>query len=175
MDLANIETQAESFRHYAISVRLVDAGLHTSDPEYYRWTQWLFLKLYEHGLAYRKDSPVNWCPNDQTVLANEQVVAGHCERCGAEVTKRDLTQWYFRVTQFNQRLLDDMARWRASGPTASWRCSATGSAGPRARTSTSRSRAATSRSRSSRPGPTRCSARRSSWSRPTRPGRRAGR
>ena len=58
--------------------------LHTSDPEYYRWNQWLFQRLYERDLAYRKDSPVNWCPNDQTVLANEQVVDGHCERCGAE-------------------------------------------------------------------------------------------
>ena len=82
--------------------------LHTSDPEYYRWTQWLFLKFYEHGLAYRKESPVNWCPNDQTVLANEQVVDGHCERCGAEVTKRELTQWYFKITDYAQRLLDDM-------------------------------------------------------------------
>jgi leucyl-tRNA synthetase len=103
----NIETQAESFRRYAISFDW-STRLHTSDPEYYRWTQWLFLKLYEHGLAYRKASPVNWCPNDQTVLANEQVVGGCCERCGAEVTKRDLTQWYFKVTDFAQRLLDDM-------------------------------------------------------------------
>ena len=78
----------------------------TSDPEYYRWTQWLFLKFYERGLAYRKKSPVNWCPNDQTVLANEQVIDGHCERCGAEVTKRDLTQWYFKITDYAQELLD---------------------------------------------------------------------
>jgi leucyl-tRNA synthetase len=103
----NIERQAESFRRYAISFDW-STRLHTSDPEYYRWTQWLFLKLYEHGLAYRKSSPVNWCPNDQTVLANEQVVGGFCERCGAEVTKRELTQWYFKVTDFAQRLLDDM-------------------------------------------------------------------
>jgi leucyl-tRNA synthetase len=82
--------------------------LNTSDPDYYRWTQWLFLKFYERGLAYRKKSPVNWCPNDQTVLANEQVVDGHCERCGAEVTKRDLTQWYFRITEYAQELLDDL-------------------------------------------------------------------
>ncbi len=104
---ANIETQAESFRRYAPSFDW-STRLHTHDPSYYKWTQWLFLKLYEHGLAYRKDSPVNWCPNDQTVLANEQVVGGRCERCGAEVTKRNLTQWYFRTTAFNQRLLDDM-------------------------------------------------------------------
>ena len=104
---ANIETQAESFRKYAVSFDW-SRRLHTSDPEYYRWTQWLFLKLRERDLAYRKSSPVNWCPNDQTVLANEQVVDGMCERCGAEVTKRELTQWYFKVTEYAQRLLDDM-------------------------------------------------------------------
>ncbi|MDN4174382.1 leucine--tRNA ligase [Nocardioides sp. SOB77] len=104
---ANIETQAESFRRYGISFDW-SRRLHTSDPEYYRWTQWLFLKFRERGLAYRKNSPVNWCPNDQTVLANEQVVQGMCERCGAEVTKRELNQWYFKVTEYAQRLLDDM-------------------------------------------------------------------
>ncbi len=104
---ANIETQAASFRKYAVSFDW-SRRLHTSDPEYYRWTQWLFLKLRERGLAYRKSSPVNWCPNDQTVLANEQVVDGACERCGAEVTKRELTQWYFKVTEYAQRLLDNM-------------------------------------------------------------------
>ncbi|MDQ3275756.1 MAG: class I tRNA ligase family protein, partial [Actinomycetota bacterium] len=91
----NIETQAESMRRYALSFDW-SRRLHTSDPEYYRWTQWLFLRFFERGLAYRKQSFVNWCPNDQTVLANEQVVAGACERCGAQVTKRELTQWYFR-------------------------------------------------------------------------------
>ncbi len=104
---ANIETQAESFRRYGISFDW-SRRLHTSDPEYYRWTQWLFLRFRERGLAYRKFSPVNWCPNDQTVLANEQVVQGMCERCGAEVTKRELSQWYFKVTDYAQRLLDDM-------------------------------------------------------------------
>ncbi len=104
---ANIETQAESLRRYAVSFDW-SRRLHTSDPEYYRWTQWLFLRFRERGLAYRKSSPVNWCPHDQTVLANEQVVQGMCERCGAEVTKRELTQWYFRVTDYAQRLLDDM-------------------------------------------------------------------
>ncbi|MGZ4464443.1 MAG: leucine--tRNA ligase [Nocardioides sp.] len=104
---ANIETQAESFRRYAGSVDW-SRRLHTSDPEYYTWTQWLFLKFRERGLAYRKNSPVNWCPHDQTVLANEQVVQGMCERCGAEVTKRELNQWYFKVTDYAQRLLDDM-------------------------------------------------------------------
>lgn len=104
---ANIETQAASFKRYACSFDW-SRRFHTSDPEYYRWTQWLFLKFRERGLAYRKNSPVNWCPNDQTVLANEQVVDGACERCGAEVTKRELTQWYFKVTDYAQRLLDDM-------------------------------------------------------------------
>ncbi len=104
---ANIETQAKSFKKYGVSFDW-SRRLHTSDPEYYRWTQWLFLKMRERRLAYRKSSPVNWCPNDQTVLANEQVVDGFCERCGAEVTKRELTQWYFKVTDYAQRLLDDM-------------------------------------------------------------------
>jgi leucyl-tRNA synthetase len=111
----NIETQAESFRRYAISFDW-SRRLHTSDPEYYAWTQWLFLKLYEEGLAYRKASAVNWCPHDQTVLANEQVVGGTCDRCGAEVTKRDLTQWYFKVTDYSQRLLDDMESLRGRWP-----------------------------------------------------------
>ncbi|MCA0253273.1 MAG: leucine--tRNA ligase [Actinobacteria bacterium] len=104
---ANIETQARSFRRYGLSFDWT-RRLATSDPEYYRWTQWLFLRFYERGLAYRKDSYVNWCPNDQTVLANEQVIQGACERCGAAVTKRKLTQWYFRITDYAQRLLDDM-------------------------------------------------------------------
>jgi len=102
---ANIETQYESFKRYGISFDW-SRRLHTSDPEYYRWTQWLFLKFRERGLAYRKNSPVNWCPADQTVLANEQVVDGKCERCGAEVTKRELTQWYFKITEYAQELLD---------------------------------------------------------------------
>jgi leucyl-tRNA synthetase len=105
---ANIETQAQSMRRYAVSFDW-SRRLHTSDPEYYRWTQWLFLRFYERGLAFRRASSVNWCPNDQTVLANEQVVGGACTRCGALVTKRQLTQWYFRITEYAQRLLDDMA------------------------------------------------------------------
>jgi leucyl-tRNA synthetase len=112
---ANIETQAESFRRYAVSFDW-SRRLHTSDPEYYRWTQWLFLRFRERGLAYRKHSPVNWCPVDQTVLANEQVVQGACERCGAEVTKRELSQWYFKVTDYAQRLLDDMAQLEGRWP-----------------------------------------------------------
>ncbi|MCZ2402700.1 leucine--tRNA ligase [Paenarthrobacter sp. Z7-10] len=104
---ANIETQAASFRRYAISADW-SRRLHTSDQGYYRWTQWLFKRFYERGLAYRKDSPVNWCPKDQTVLANEQVVNGACERCGTLVTKKSLNQWYFKITDYADRLLDDM-------------------------------------------------------------------
>jgi leucyl-tRNA synthetase len=112
---ANIETQARSFKRYGLSFDW-SRRLHTSDPEYYRWTQWLFLRFYERGLAYRKDSFVNWCPVDQTVLANEQVVQGLCERCGAVVTKRKLTQWYFKITDYAQRLLDDMELIEGSWP-----------------------------------------------------------
>ncbi|MBA2536912.1 MAG: leucine--tRNA ligase, partial [Actinobacteria bacterium] len=81
----------------------------THEPEYYRWTQWLFLKFFEAGLAYRKDAPVKWCPNDQTVLANEQVIDGRCERCGAEVEARNLEQWFFRITAYADTLLEEMA------------------------------------------------------------------
>jgi len=102
---ANIATQTDSFKRFGASFDWTRT-FNTSDPEYYRWTQWLFLQFYERGLAYRKKSPVNWCPNDQTVLANEQVIDGHCERCGAEVTKRELTQWYFKITDYAQELLD---------------------------------------------------------------------
>ena len=112
---ANIETQARSFRRYGLSFDW-SRRLHTSDPEYYRWTQWLFLRFRERGLAYRKASFVNWCPDDQTVLANEQVVNGACERCGATVTKRQLTQWYFKTTEYAQRLLDDMAELQGGWP-----------------------------------------------------------
>ncbi|MFD6698905.1 MULTISPECIES: leucine--tRNA ligase [unclassified Microbacterium] len=103
----NIAQQKASFQTYGVSFDW-SRELHTSDEEYYRWNQWLFLKLYERGLAYRKKSPVNWCPNDQTVLANEQVVDGRCERCGAEVVKKNLTQWYFKITDYADRLLDDL-------------------------------------------------------------------
>jgi leucyl-tRNA synthetase len=83
--------------------------LSTAEPDYYHWTQWLFVKFFEAGLAYRKGAVVNWCPNDQTVLANEQVIDGHCERCGWEVEARTLEQWFFRITAYADRLLDDMA------------------------------------------------------------------
>ena len=112
---ANIETQARSFHRYGLSFDW-SRRLATSDPEYYRWTQWLFLRFRERGLAYRKAGWVNWCPQDQTVLANEQVVAGLCERCGSVVTKRQLTQWYFKITDYAQRLLDDMDQLSGSWP-----------------------------------------------------------
>lgn len=80
----------------------------SSEPSYYRWTQWIFLKLYEKGLAYRADAPVNWCPKDKTALANEEVVGGLCERCGTPVEKRNIPQWYFRITAYAQRLIDDL-------------------------------------------------------------------
>jgi len=112
---ANIATQAESFHRFGISFDW-SRRLHTCDPEYYRWTQWLFLRFLEKGLAYRRASPVNWCPVDQTVLANEQVIAGRCERCGAEVTKRSLTQWYFRITSYADRLLADAERLEGHWP-----------------------------------------------------------
>jgi leucyl-tRNA synthetase len=82
--------------------------LSTHDPTYYRWNQWLFLKFFERGLAYRKGAPVNWCPNDQTVVANEQVRDGRCERCGFEVESRVMEQWFFRITDYAQALLDDL-------------------------------------------------------------------
>ena len=103
----NIEQQRTSMRRYACSFDW-DRVLVTSDPIYYRWNQWLFLEFYKRGLAYRKNSPVNWCPSCQTVLANEQVVQGLCERCDSAVTKKALTQWYFKVTDYADRLLDDL-------------------------------------------------------------------
>ena len=104
----NIAVQKASMRRYACSFDW-DRVLNTCDPEFYTWNQWLFLRLFERGLAYRKSSSVNWCPKDQTVLANEQVVGGLCERCDTPVTKKKLTQWYFKITDYADRLLDDMA------------------------------------------------------------------
>ncbi len=103
----NIDQQRRSMENYACSFDW-NRVLRTCDPIYYRWNQWLFLEFYKKGLAYRKNSNVNWCPSCQTVLANEQVVAGLCERCDTEVTKKALTQWYFKVTDYADRLLDDL-------------------------------------------------------------------
>ena len=111
----NIEVQKASMRRYACSFDW-DRVLHTCDPEYYKWNQWLFLKMFEKGLAYRKDSAVNWCPDCQTVLANEQVVAGLCERCDSAVTKKKLNQWYFKITDYADRLLDDMQQLEGKWP-----------------------------------------------------------
>ena len=112
---ANIAVQAESFRRLGIAFDW-RTRLHTSDPEYYRWNQWLFLRMFERGLAFRRSAAVNWCPVDQTVLANEQVIQGRCERCGSEVVQRALTQWFFKTTAYAQRLLDDMEQLEGHWP-----------------------------------------------------------
>ena len=111
----NIATQKSSMRRYACSFDW-DRVFNTCDPEYYKWNQWLFTKLHDRGLAYRKDSAVNWCPGCQTVLANEQVVAGLCERCDSAVTKKKLNQWYFKITDYADRLLDDMEELEGKWP-----------------------------------------------------------
>ena len=111
----NIAQQRSSMERYACSFDW-DRVLATHTPEYYRWNQWLFTRLYERGLAYRKPSQVNWCPEDQTVLANEQVVDGRCERCDAVVTKKKLTQWYFKVTDYADELLDELENLRGTWP-----------------------------------------------------------
>ncbi|MCU1558495.1 MAG: leucine--tRNA ligase [Microbacteriaceae bacterium] len=113
---ANIEQQKVSMKRYAASFDW-DRVLHTSDPEYYKWNQWLFLQMFKKGLAYRKDSWVNWDPVDQTVLANEQVLSdGTSERSGAVVVKKKLTQWYLKITDYADRLLDDLNQLEGSWP-----------------------------------------------------------
>ncbi len=111
----NIAQQKASMRRYACSFDW-DRVLNTCDPEYYRWNQWFFLQMFQRGLAYRKASNVNWCPQCQTVLANEQVVAGQCERCDTNVTKKKLTQWYLKITDYADRLLDDMTQLEGKWP-----------------------------------------------------------
>jgi leucyl-tRNA synthetase len=108
----------------------------TCDPEYYKWGQWMFIQMWKRGLAYRATSPVNWCPTCKTVLANEQVVEGRCWRCGSIPEKRELSQWYLKITDYAQELLDDLDKLTA-GPRTSRRSSATGSVAPRAPRSTS--------------------------------------
>ncbi len=112
---ANIAQQRSSMERYACSFDW-DRVLATHRPEYYRWNQWIFTRMFERGLAYRKPSLVNWCPKDQTVLANEQVVDGLCERCDTPVTKKKLTQWYFRVTEYADELLDGLETLRGNWP-----------------------------------------------------------
>src|SRR5215210_8388574 len=109
---AAIREFQRQFREWGISIDWT-RELSTHDPSYYRWTQWIFLRLYERGLAYRKEAAVQWCPFDQTVLANEQVIDGRCERCGNLVEARQLEQWFFRITDYADRLLDDLddIRW----------------------------------------------------------------
>jgi leucyl-tRNA synthetase len=104
---ASIAEFRRDFRDWGISIDWTrEFGTH--EPRIYRWTQWIFLRLYERGLAYRKEAAVKWCPNDQTVLANEQVIDGRCERCGFVVEVRQLEQWFFRITEYADRLLEDM-------------------------------------------------------------------
>jgi leucyl-tRNA synthetase len=102
----SIASFQRQFREWGISIDW-SRELATHTPEYYRWTQWIFLQLFERGLAYRTEAPVQWCPKDATVLANEQVVDGRCERCGTEVIQRNLEQWFFRITEYADRLLED--------------------------------------------------------------------
>ncbi|MDQ5834529.1 MAG: leucine--tRNA ligase, partial [Actinomycetota bacterium] len=104
---AAIDEFRRQFRQWGISIDWT-RELSTHDPEYYRWTQWIFLRMYERGLAYRKEAAVKWCPKDQTVLANEQVIDGRCERCGTLVEVRQLEQWFFKITDYADRLLADM-------------------------------------------------------------------
>ncbi|WP_062378556.1 leucine--tRNA ligase [Demequina pelophila] len=111
----NIAQQLRSMKRYACSFDW-DRVLMTHRPDYYRWNQWIFTRMFEKGLAYRKPSQVNWCPNDQTVLANEQVVGGLCERCDTPVTKKKLTQWYFKVTEYADELLDGLETLRGAWP-----------------------------------------------------------
>ena len=112
---ANIDQQRSTFKRLGMSFDW-SRQFNTCDPEYYRWTQWLFLQLFDRGLAYRKNAPTNWCPHDQTVLANEQVINGACERCGTAVVRKDLTQWFFKITDYAQRLLDDLETVEATWP-----------------------------------------------------------
>jgi leucyl-tRNA synthetase len=103
---ASIDAFRKQFNRWGISIDW-NREVGTHEPSYYRWTQWIFLKLYERGLAYRQEAAVHWCPHDQTVLANEQVIDGRCERCGTLVELRNLEQWFFRITDYADRLLED--------------------------------------------------------------------
>ena len=108
------ETTATNIKNFTRQIRALGFSydwsreINTSGPEYYRWTQWLFLQLYKNGLAYRKQAAVNWCPSCQTVLANEQVVNGACERCGTTVEQKNLKQWFFKITDYTEELLSDL-------------------------------------------------------------------
>jgi leucyl-tRNA synthetase len=106
--MVNIDKMRKALKRMAVTYDFENEII-TSDPDYYRWTQWLFLQLFKMGLAEKKEGPVNWCASCQTVLANEQVINGLCERCDSPVSKRTLSQWFFKITEYAQRLLDDMA------------------------------------------------------------------
>jgi leucyl-tRNA synthetase len=107
----NIETMRAQMKRLGWAIDW-DREVSAHQPTFYRWTQWLFQQFVKHGLGYRREGPVNWCPNDQTVVANEYVIDGHCERCGAEVELRNMTQWYFRTTAYADELLEyDGAEW----------------------------------------------------------------
>ncbi len=136
----SIESFRRQFSEWGISIDW-SRELATHQPEYYRWTQWIFLQMFGRGLAYRRDASVNWCPHDATVLANEQVVGGRCERCGTVVEIRQLEQWFYRITDYAQRLLDDLdplewpekvktmqRNWigRSEGAVVSFRCAEVG-------------------------------------------------
>src|ERR671916_2477514 len=104
---ASIAQFRKDFRSWGVSIDWTrEFGTH--EPRFYRWTQWIFLRLFERGLAYRKEAAVKWCPKDATVLANEQVIDGRCERCGTQVEVKQLEQWFFRITDYADRLLDDL-------------------------------------------------------------------
>ena len=105
--LQNISTMEETLREMGATFNWENEVI-TCNPDYYKWTQWIFLQLYKHGLAYRKEAPVNWCPSCNTVLANEQVVDGKCERCGTEVVRKNLTQWFFKITDYSEELLQGL-------------------------------------------------------------------
>ena len=102
----SISNYREQFKRWGVSIDW-EREVSSHDPDYYRWTQWIFLRLFERGLAYRAEAPVQWCPKDQTVLANEQVIDGRCERCGSLVEQRQLEQWFFKITDYADRLLAD--------------------------------------------------------------------
>lgn len=105
--MKNIATMEETLKEMGATFNWENEVI-TCTPEYYKWTQWIFLQLYKHGLAYRKEAPVNWCPSCQTVLANEQVVDNRCERCGSEVIRKNLTQWFFKITDYSEELLQGL-------------------------------------------------------------------
>ena len=107
--LKNIETMKKQLDEMGGSYDW-DYSVETCMPNYYRWTQWLFLQLYKAGLAYKKEAPVNWCDSCKTVLANEQVIGGKCERCGHEVKRRKLSQWFFKITDYAEELLQGLEK-----------------------------------------------------------------